>query len=62
MAIFRFPKSIGGNPTSPSDDAMLVVETLDSDRVVDEVHDDLHREMKPRQLSESCLFLVGSSC
>ncbi|KAI0130312.1 amino acid permease/ SLC12A domain-containing protein [Xylariales sp. AK1849] len=51
MAISRFPKSIGGTPNSLSDDATFVVETPGSEGIVDEAHDDLHREMKPRQLN-----------
>jgi hypothetical protein len=67
MAIFPFRRSGEGQPVDekgPSyrhetEDAATAGSGPD-EGVVDEAHDDLHREMKPRQLSAFCYPAVLS--
>lgn len=50
MSVFPFSKQDEKHPAVPQEDGVARGQE-DFDDVVDEDHDDLHREMKPRQLS-----------
>lgn len=64
MAIFSFSRDGKDEPESPpskredTQEEVPVAGYTSEERVVDEAQDDLHREMKPRQLSEPPAFAL----
>ena len=57
MAIFPFRKTSSGDEKTGSPQEDIAVAQTYAEPEVDEDHDDLHRGMKPRQLSMSPLAL-----